>query len=83
MDGEGLTTDQLKSLEEYLPTQEEEGQVIAPCNQRATCFVRTCESIITASRVCGVHANSGLPCPTSRELMVCPFTLMSVKADLR
>jgi hypothetical protein len=28
MDGEGLTTDQLKSLEEYLPTQEEEGQVL-------------------------------------------------------
>lgn len=27
MDGEGLTTDQLKSLEEYLPTQEEEAQV--------------------------------------------------------
>jgi hypothetical protein len=25
MDGEGLTTDQLKSLEEFLPTQEEEG----------------------------------------------------------
>jgi hypothetical protein len=31
MDGEGLTTDQLKSLEEYLPTLEEEGQVITSC----------------------------------------------------
>ena len=29
MDGEGLTTDQLRSLEEFLPTAEEEGQVTA------------------------------------------------------
>jgi hypothetical protein len=39
MDGEGLTTDQLKSLEEYLPTQEEEGQVIANSAVQPACYL--------------------------------------------
>jgi hypothetical protein len=69
MDGEGLTTDQLKSLEEYLPTQEEEGQVIAPCNQNVLLVVRALWDKFFRHQegACGEHTDSASPSLASQS----------------